>query len=202
MWRSILASYGTHGSLELAEIAAENLFEMEPDNAGNYVLLSNAYSANKKWKKAAKVKMLLKENEMKKETGKSWIEIKDKVHVFIAGERKHPRMADIYLELDKFLEVMKKLGYKAEIDYDLHDVDENRKEELLRHHSEKLALIFGLISLPPALPIRIMKNLRICGDCHSFMNLASSITKRDIIVRDVNRFHHFKDGCCSCREFW
>ncbi|KAJ9159728.1 hypothetical protein P3X46_025207 [Hevea brasiliensis] len=202
MWGSVLASCNIHGNLKLAEIAAKNLFEMEPDNAGNYVLLSNLYAANKNWKEVAKARKLLKEKEVKKETGKSWIEIKDKVHIFMVGERNHPRIADIYLELDNLLEEIKKLGYKAETDYDLHDVDESRKQELLRHHSEKLALTYGLMCLPLNAPIRIMKNLRICGDCHSFMKLASSMTGREIIVRDVNRFHHFRDGCCSCGEFW
>ncbi|XP_050210648.1 pentatricopeptide repeat-containing protein At5g04780, mitochondrial [Mercurialis annua] len=202
MWGSILASCRVHGNLELAEIAAKNLFEIEPDNAGNYVLLANAYGANKKWKDAAKARKILKEIKVKKETGKSWIEVKKKVHTFIVGETRHPRIADIYTELDTLLEEMKKLGYKADTSYDLHDVDENRKQELLRHHSEKLALTYGLMCLPPGASIRIMKNLRICGDCHSFMKLASAVSRREIIVRDVNRFHHFKDGYCSCREFW
>lgn len=202
MWGSILASCRIHGNLKLAEIAAKNLFEMEPHNAGNYVLLSNVYAANKKWKEVAKARKLLKQNEVKKDTGKSWIEIKDKVHIFMVGETNHPRIGGIYLELDKLLEEIKKLGYKVETDNDLHDVDERRKQELLRHHSEKLALTFGLMSLPLNAPIRIMKNLRICGDCHSFMKLASTVTRREIIVRDVNRFHHFRDGCCSCGEFW
>ncbi|XP_065871339.1 pentatricopeptide repeat-containing protein At5g04780, mitochondrial [Euphorbia lathyris] len=202
MWGSVLASCRNHRSLELAETAAKILFEMEPDNAGNYVLLSNAYAASEKWKEVAKTRKLMKENEVRKEKGKSWIEIKNTVHTFMAGEQMHPRTADIYVELDKLLEEMEKLGYKCETEYELHYVDEDRKRELLRQHSEKLALVFGLMCLPPTVPIRIMKNLQICGDCHSFMKLASSITRREIIVRDVNRFHHFRNGCCSCRDFW
>ncbi|KAJ6929908.1 hypothetical protein NC652_013695 [Populus alba x Populus x berolinensis] len=61
-------------------------------------------------------------------------------------------------------------------------------------HSEKLALAFGLI--------RIVKNLRICEDCHSVICGASQITGREIIVRDIMRFHHFHDGICSCGNFW
>ncbi|XP_038691702.1 pentatricopeptide repeat-containing protein At5g04780, mitochondrial [Tripterygium wilfordii] len=201
-WGSLLASSRNYGNVEFAEIAAKHLFEMEPNNAGNHVLLSNTYAANKKWDEVVRARKLLKESEAMKDKGMSWIEIKDNVHTFIVGGRNHPRIADIYLELDRLLDDMKKLGHQTEIAYDLHHVEDTRKQELLRHHSEKLALTFGLMCLPPGVPIRIMKNLRICGDCHTFMKLASKITGREIIVRDVNRFHHFKSGCCSCREFW
>ncbi|KAI5343524.1 hypothetical protein L3X38_011400 [Prunus dulcis] len=94
------------------------------------------------------------------------------------------------------------MGYTAETEHDLHYMGENRKHEPLRHHSEKLALTLGLMRLPSNASIRIIKNLRICGDCHSFMKIASSCTGKEIIVRDTNMFHHFKNGCCSCREFW
>ncbi|WCJ19115.1 Pentatricopeptide repeat (PPR) superfamily protein [Euphorbia peplus] len=201
MWGSVLASCRVHRNLELAETAAKILFGMEPDNAGNYVMLSNVYAASKKWKEAAKTRKLMKETEVRKDKGKSWIEIKNTVHTFMSGERMHPRTGDIYIELDKLVEEME-LGYKGEIEYELHDVDENQKRELLKYHSEKLALVFGLMSLPENVPIRIMKNLQICGDCHCFMKLASTITRREIIVRDVNLFHHFTNGCCSCRDFW
>lgn len=202
MWGSLLASCRIYRNLELAEVAAKHLFEIEPHNAGNHVLLSNIYAANNRWEEVARARNLLKESKAKKERGKSWIEIKHKVHSFMVGERNHPRIVEIYLKLEDLVGEMKKIGYKAKTEHDLHDVEESRKQELLRHHSEKLALTFGIMVLPHGAPIRIMKNLRICGDCHSFMKLASSITEREIIVRDTNRFHHFKNGYCSCGEFW
>ncbi|WRX12782.1 Pentatricopeptide repeat - like 10 [Theobroma cacao] len=202
MWGSLLACCRFHGNLKLAEVAAKHLFEMEPDNAGNHILLSNIYAANKKWEEVARARKFLKESMVKKERGKSWIAIRDKIHKFMVGEINHPRIAEIYSKLDNLMEEMKILGYKVEIEHDLHDVEESRKQEHLKQHSEKLALAFGLLCLPPTAPIRIMKNLRICGDCHSFMKHASSITQREIIVRDINRFHHFRNGCCSCGDFW
>ncbi|XP_047327704.1 pentatricopeptide repeat-containing protein At5g04780, mitochondrial [Impatiens glandulifera] len=205
MWGSILASCRSQqgNNIELAELAAARLFEIEPDNAGNHVLLSNTYAANKKWEEVAKTRMGLKESEAKKERGKSWIEVKAKVHTFMVGERSHCRIVEIYERLEDLLEEMKKKGgYGIGAEHDLHDLEDNRKRELLRHHSEKLAFTFGLMSLPNGVAIRIMKNLRICGDCHSFMKMASKITEREIVVRDTNRFHHFKDGFCSCAEFW
>ncbi|XP_058090881.1 pentatricopeptide repeat-containing protein At5g04780, mitochondrial-like [Magnolia sinica] len=200
MWGSLLGSCRIYENLESAEVASDRLFKIEPDNAGNHVLLSNAYAANKKGE-VVKARKALKDSRVKKAMGMSWIEVKSRVHTFVVGERSHPRMAEIYAKLDDLEKEMKKMEYKAEIEYDLHDVGDNQKEELLRHHSEKLALAFGLISQPLDAPITIKKNLRICGDCHSVMKFASKITGRVIIVRDTNRFHHFRDGSCSCRDF-
>ncbi|XP_057426960.1 pentatricopeptide repeat-containing protein At5g04780, mitochondrial [Lotus japonicus] len=202
MWGSLLASCRIYGNIEFAEIAAKHLFEMEPNNAGNHILLANIYAANKKWEEVARTRKALREGDIRKERGTSWIEIKNKIHSFTVGERNHPQIEEIYAKLDSLIEELKKLNYKVDTNNDLHDVEESSKQMLLRHHSEKLAITFGLMCLPSNIPIRIMKNLRICGDCHEFMKLVSKFTSREIIVRDTNRFHHFKDGLCSCGGFW
>ncbi|KAI4304050.1 hypothetical protein MLD38_039614 [Melastoma candidum] len=41
-------------------------------------------------------------------------------------------------------------------------------------------------------PVRITKNTRICGDCHSAFKFISEFTRRDIIMRDNARFLLFK----------
>lgn len=202
MWGSLLGSCRIHGDVRLAKVAANHLFELEPNNAGNHVLLSNVYASNNQWEQVAMARKFLKDSGAKKEMGKSWIELRGKVNIFVVGDGSHPKITEIYAKLDDLGNELKKFGYKSETQYVLHDVCVEQKEELLRHHSEKLALAFGLISLPSCIPIRINKNLRICGDCHTVMNLASRITGREIIVRDTNRFHHFKDGSCSCADFW
>lgn len=69
-------------------------------------------------------------------------------------------------------------------------------------HLERLAIAFGVISTRPGTPIRITKNLRVCGDCHIATKFISKIVMREIIMRDAYRFHHFKDGLCSCGEYW
>ncbi|KAL0708990.1 hypothetical protein Bca4012_015968 [Brassica carinata] len=203
IWGSLLASCRVYKNLELAEVAAKELFSLEPENAGNHVLLSNIYAANKQWEEIANSRKLLRDSsEVKKVRGKSWIEIKDKVHVFSVGESGHPRIREICSKLESLVIELGKFGYKPRVEHELHDVEERKKEELLMQHSEKLALVFGLMCLPEGSSVRIMKNLRICVDCHEFMKAASMATRRLIIVRDVNRFHHFSDGHCSCGEFW
>lgn len=202
MWGSLLGSCRIHGNPELAKIAAGHLFQLEPYNAANLVLLSNIYAASANWGEVIMARKILKGSGAKKETGKSWIEVKGKVHIFVVGEREHCKISDIYAKMEDLINEMTELGYRTDTRCDLHDVKEDEKGELLKHHSEKLALAFGLMSLPCKIPIRINKNLRVCGDCHSFMKLASRITGREIIVRDLNRFHHFSGGSCSCRDFW
>ncbi|KAI6679604.1 hypothetical protein NL676_033485 [Syzygium grande] len=97
---------------------------------------------------------------------------------------------------------MREAGYVPDTRYVLHDIDEEAKEQALQYHSERLAIAYGLISTPPRTTLRIMKNLRICGDCHNAIKIMSRIVGRELIVRDNKRFHHFRDGQCSCGDFW
>ena len=98
--------------------------------------------------------------------------------------------------------LMKALGYTPDLSSILHDVDDEAKEEMLCGHSEKLAIAFGLLNIGEGMPLRITKNLRVCGDCHTASKFISIITKREIIMRDSKRFHHVKDGVCSCGDYW
>ncbi|KAJ6316448.1 hypothetical protein OIU78_019688 [Salix suchowensis] len=109
---------------------------------------------------------------------------------------------EIDLYLKELMEEMKSRGYVPDTATIFHDTDSEEKENSLVNHSEKLAIAFGLMNIPPGLPIRVMKNLRICSDCHVAIKLISDIKNREIIVRDTSRFHHFKHGKCSCGDYW
>nr|KYP33232.1 Putative pentatricopeptide repeat-containing protein At1g68930 family [Cajanus cajan] len=114
----------------------------------------------------------------------------------------NPYSDQIYLELEKLNYKMVQEGYVPDMNFVLHDVEDSEKIKMLNHHSEKLAIAFGLIFIPPGLPIRVVKNLRVCGDCHNATKYISKITQREILVRDTARFHLFKDEICSCGDFW
>ena len=77
-----------------------------------------------------------------------------------------------------------------------------RKKLSLCNHSEKLAVAFGILNLNGQSTIRVFKNLRICGDCHNAIKYMSNVVGVTIVVRDSLRFHHFKNGNCSCKDFW
>lgn len=137
-----------------------------------------------------------------KEQGFSLIEFNNVVYKFGVGDRSHPESDKIYSALQELAAPMKQLGYTPMKDFVLHDIEEEAKEEALSYHSERLAIAFCLIKTAPGTTIRITKNLRICGDCHNAIKLISKIENRLIIVRDMHRFHHFKDGVCSCGDYW
>ncbi|CAN0910934.1 Pentatricopeptide repeat-containing protein At5g46460, mitochondrial [Linum grandiflorum] len=97
---------------------------------------------------------------------------------------------------------VKEAGYVPDQRYALHDVEDEQKEEMLWYHSERIAIGFALISTVEGSRITVMKNLRACGDCHAVIKLISKIVGREIVVRDSGRFHHFKNGVCSCSDYW
>lgn len=188
--------------VELGERAAKNLFEMEPMNSVPYVLLSNMYSRASRWEDAARVRRLMKSMGISKEPGCSWIEMNGQVHMFTSEEKGHPRTTEIYLKVDEIIILIREAGYVPDMNFALHDMDEEGKELGLAYHSEKLAIAFGLLTMPPGVPIRIFKNLRVCGDCHTAMKYISRVFLRHIILRDSNCFHHFEKGNCSCGDYW
>ncbi len=96
----------------------------------------------------------------------------------------------------------KEVGYVPDLSCVLHDVDEEQKEKMLLGHSEKLALAFGLIATPKGVPVRVIKNLRICVDCHNFAKFVSKVNGREVSLRDKNRFHRIVGGICSCGDYW
>ncbi|KAI3451103.1 hypothetical protein Pfo_007768 [Paulownia fortunei] len=201
-WGSLLASCKVHKNVELAVIAAERMLSIEPDNSGAYSALANVYSACGKWEEAAKVRKSMKDRQVKKEQGISWLQIKSEVHVFGADDALHPQRDAIYQMMAKIWEEIKKMGFVPDTASVLHDLDRELKEQILKHHSEKLAIAFALMNTPENSTLRIMKNLRVCNDCHSAIKYISKLVNREIIVRDATRFHHFKNGSCSCRDYW
>lgn len=203
VWGGLLGACKTHSRLDLAEVAAKKLFEIEPENAGPYVLLSSINASRSKWGDVAEVRKNMRTKNVSKFPGCSWIEVEKKVHMFTRGGiRNHPEQAMILMILEKTDGLLREAGYSPDCSHVLHDVDEEEKVDSLSRHSERLAVAYGLLKLPEGVPIRVMKNLRVCGDCHSAIKLISKVTEREIILRDANRFHHFNKGECSCRDYW
>ncbi|KMT19312.1 hypothetical protein BVRB_1g013180 [Beta vulgaris subsp. vulgaris] len=201
-WGALLGACMIHKDTNLARIASDKLLELDPENMGYYVLLSNIYSADRNYGHAASVRQVAKKRRLAKTPGCTLIELDDTPYVFTCSDRSHPQTTAIYGKLEKLMAEIKEAGYQAETMTALHDVEEEEKELMVNVHSEKLAISFGLISTEPGTEIRIFKNLRVCLDCHTATKFISKLTKRVIVVRDANRFHHFKDGTCSCGDYW
>ena len=202
IWEALLAGCRIHGNMDLGIQAAERLFELMPQHDGTYVLLSNMYATVGRWDDVAKVRKLMRDKGVKKEPGCSWIEVENKVHVFLVDDIVHPEVQAVYNYLEELGLKMRKLGYIPDTKFVLHDMESEQKEYVLSTHSEKLAVGFGLLKLPLGATVRVFKNLRICGDCHNAFKFMSKVVDREIVVRDGKRFHHFKNGECSCGNYW
>ncbi|KAF5194138.1 Pentatricopeptide repeat-containing protein [Thalictrum thalictroides] len=202
VWAALLGACRIHRNLELGRRVAERLFQLEPHKSGNYILLSNIYASLGMWGEVKKVRMLMRDRGVTKEPGISWIQIKNKLLSFSNGDKTQDQIQEVYKTLKEFCGRLREAGYVPDTNFVLHDVEEEQKEDTLLYHSEKLAIAYGLLNTPHRAPIQIMKNLRICGDCHCFTKFLSKVTQREIVIRDGNRFHHFQDGLCSCGDYW
>ncbi|XP_009777873.1 pentatricopeptide repeat-containing protein At1g25360 [Nicotiana sylvestris] len=202
MWEALLAGCRTHRNVDLGVEAAEKLFELTPQHDGTYILLANTFAAAGRWDDAAKVRKLMRDQGVKKEPGCSWIKVENTVHVFLVDDTAHPEIQAVYNYLEELRLKMRKMGYVPDTQYVLQDMEAEQKEYAISTHSEKLAVVFGLLKLPRGATIRVFKNLRICGDCHNAIKFMSKVEASEIIVRDGNRFHHFRDGECSCGNYW
>lgn len=202
IWGALLSACRLYKHPDLGEVAAKELLELEPQNCGYNILMSNIYAAANRWNDVAGVRKTMKDKGIKKQPGLSSIEVNGSVHDFVTGDRAHPQTGKIYEMLAEMTMKLKEAGYTPDTSVVLQNIDEEEKETSLNYHSEKLAMAFGLIHTAAGTPIRIVKNLRVCDDCHSATKLLSKIYGRVIVVRDRNRFHHFREGSCSCGDYW
>ncbi|XP_073035690.1 pentatricopeptide repeat-containing protein At2g03880, mitochondrial-like [Primulina eburnea] len=202
IWENVLGACRAHGNVKLGERAAEKLFQIDPETGSNYILLSNIYASRRMWDDVSRIRASMSSKGIKKEPGCSWVEIDAQVHVFLSQDATHPCVLDIHQKLEELGQRLAVAGYVPNTDYVLHNVPDNEKRENLFHHSERLALGFALTRELKSGKIRIFKNLRICGDCHEYMKFASRIINKEIAVRDTRRFHYFRNGFCSCKDYW
>ncbi|XP_064951546.1 pentatricopeptide repeat-containing protein At5g13270, chloroplastic isoform X3 [Musa acuminata AAA Group] len=200
-WKMLLSGCTTYQNVDLGKVAGENLLSMDPNDAAAYILIFNMYAAAGRWVEVASVRRMMNGRRIKKEVSCSWITVKGSVHRFIVGDKHHPLTKQIYCKLDELDRQIMVSESNVTTDRNSNVLHKERMEQLL-DHSERLAIAFGLISVPTCCPILVFKNLRVCNECHSFTKMVSKVTGREIIVRDSSRFHHFKNGRCSCNDFW
>ncbi|GAV78961.1 PPR domain-containing protein/PPR_2 domain-containing protein/DYW_deaminase domain-containing protein [Cephalotus follicularis] len=201
-WAALLSACKKHGNSEMAIRVSDQLLSLKPEYPSTYILLSNVYAGTAMWDRVSIVRKLMAGMEVRKEPGYSCINFGKESKVFYAGERTHPIKEDIFVLLKELDAEMKRRGYVPDTSSVLHDMEQHEKERQLFWHSERWAVAYGLLKAFPGTVIRIVKNLRVCGDCHTVLKFISSIFKREIVVRDATRYHHFKDGKCSCNDFW
>lgn len=202
VWTAMLGACKMHKNFNLGVEVAEHLLAVEPDNPGYYVMLSNIYALAGRMDRVETVRNMMIQRRLKKQVGYSTIEVDRKTHLFSMGDKSHSETNEIYEYLDELMRLCREAGYIPAPESVMHELEEEEREYALRYHSEKLAIAFGLLKTSHGMALRIVKNLRICEDCHSAIKYISVVTAREIMVRDRLRFHHFKDGKCSCLDYW
>ncbi|KAF5789899.1 putative tetratricopeptide-like helical domain superfamily, DYW domain-containing protein [Helianthus annuus] len=200
--KALLGACKKHGNIEIGERVAKRLLEKDPEDGAPYVALSNMYASLADWDGVMDTRLMMRQNEAKKDPGCSWIEVNGAIHEFVVADESHAKTNYIYMMLDEIKEKLRLVGYKPDTSQVHLRMDDRDKESALQHHSEKIAVAFGLISTTRETTIRVVKNLRICDDCHSTIKLVSRLYRRRIVVRDRKRFHHFENGSCSCMDYW
>ncbi|KAK7252012.1 hypothetical protein RIF29_35682 [Crotalaria pallida] len=199
---ALLSGCRTHKNINMGIQIADKLLSLDYLNSGIYVMLSNIYAEARRWDSVNHIRGLMRIRGLRKTPAYSLIEIGNRVYTFFASDDSHPKWEDIYQLLENLRHEVEDLGYVPDTSCVLRNVNEPMKVKLLWGHSERLAIAFGLLSTPYGSLIKITKNLRVCVDCHTVTKYISKIVKREIIVRDANRFHHFVNGECSCDDYW
>ncbi|XP_050363575.1 pentatricopeptide repeat-containing protein At2g15690, mitochondrial-like isoform X2 [Argentina anserina] len=166
VWKTLMHYCRVHGFLELGDRCAELVDQLNP-------------SCLNEQAKAGLIPVsesdLVKKKEKKQIAAKNLLEVRSRVHEYRAGDRSHPDNEKFYSLLRGLREQMKEAGYIPETRFVLHDIDQEGKEDALLSHSERLAVADGLLASSARSPIRVIKNLRVCGDCHSALKIISKI---------------------------
>ena len=201
--KAVLGACRIHTDVKRAERIAHQLLSLDPTDAATHVMLANIYAAAGRMEDSERIRQQMKVAGAKKTPGISTIEINGKQHSFVAADDLHPDQAAVREKLQEVVGRLRDAGHQFDTRWVTREAgSEEDREESLCTHSEKLAISYGLLEVPEGAPIRITKNLRVCPDCHGATKVISRVYKREIVVRDASRFHHFKDGACSCGDFW
>lgn len=202
VWAALLTGCCIHNDTAMARFAASRLQETNSLSSGPLMLLCNTYTASGNYEAAAEARKVIRDKGIRKETGVSWVEFGNQIHTFVSSDRWHERSEEIYKKLEDVEREMRKFGYVPETREELGCIL-NEKKRLAGWHSERLAAAWWLVVVEQKeRPIRVMKNLRVCVDCHTWFKLLTMCTGRIMILRDNSRFHRFVDGVCSCADYW
>lgn len=204
IWSLLVAGCRSHGNLELGFYAAEQLLSLKPKDTEIYIMLLNMYVSAGRWKDVSRLRKAMKDEKVTKLKDWSWIGIKDKVYSFKADDKSCSQCQEVHVLLGELLETSRNLGYewKENVEIPENEEMEDKEPNFSRvHHSEKFAVIFGLLKIKKPAAICVVKSMSMCRDCHNFIKCVSVLTKREIMVRDSKRLHRFVNGKCSCGDF-
>lgn len=200
VWGSLLTASRNQNDIDIAEYAAERIFQLEHDNTGCYIVLSSMYADAGRWEDVERVRLLMKEKGLRRTEPISLVELHSTACSFANGDMSHSQSRTIH-------EVSDILSRKIEETDDTRNQSypvpvATRTTTMPNKHSVRLAVVFGLISSEIGSPILVKKNVRICNHCHHALKLISRYSGRRIVVGDSKIYHEFSDGSCCCGDYW
>ncbi|KAH0876997.1 hypothetical protein HID58_064391 [Brassica napus] len=188
-WNSMMSEHFTNRMPREAQLLFDQMAER---NITSWNGLVSGYMNNGDMEEARKV---FDDDASHGRCGCSWTQVGDMAYAFARGGI-HPEQEAIVKFLAEWDGLLREAGYNPDC-----YVEEEEKVDRLseRYHSERLAVAYGLLKLPEGVPLRVLKNLRVCRDCHAAIKLISKVKEKEIILRDAKRSHHFKKEECSCK---
>lgn len=119
-WGPLLSACRTYGNIEIGELVAKKMLDMNHGSSANCVLVANLYTSAGKWKEAAMARSLISDEGLIKERGWSQIEVNGSLHVFIAGDRSHVQSIEIYHKVEELTAMLIEVGCIAQPEGVLH----------------------------------------------------------------------------------
>ncbi|XP_024531324.1 putative pentatricopeptide repeat-containing protein At5g52630 [Selaginella moellendorffii] len=205
VWDALVTACRIHGDLDRGRSAAESLLECSPHAARSYAVVAGLYDALARSDDAARVRETMTSKGLTEERVTSSILVGNTTcHEFITADTRHKRIQGIHAELEDLGQRIAKDGYAPDASKLLmHERAEEQRQESLFYHSERLAVGLGAIKIRGDCPLRIIRNFRMCADCHTAIKFMSKAMGRTIILRDgSSQLHRFVDGHCACRDYW
>lgn len=197
VWEALLTASRCHGNLALTIHAGEHLLKLNPGNSMTNHLVSQAYSLCGRSLNPLKERSSPGHRDTKRDCGSSLLGFKNMVYSFVSGDFS-PGFNSLYTWLKNLA-----VNIERPVSSGMLGIHEEEEEEICGVHSEKLALAFALVSTEYKVKrIRIVKNVRICEDCHYTAKYISSSYGCEILLHDSKCLHHFKNGRCSCGDYW
>ncbi|KAL1542929.1 pentatricopeptide repeat-containing protein-like protein [Salvia divinorum] len=193
IWSAVLTACRRQGNIRLAIEAGERLLELEPDNTSTQRIVLQLLGLSNK---SSKMKRPRARKLPAGPIGCSWIEGENAVHAFVTGDSSPLDGTCLRPWIESIEANSTKESKHQEMASSIQEEEENRGI-----HSEMLALAYAVIKCGQQ-SIRVVKNMRMCDDCHRFAKLVSSKYGCEIYVYDSICLHHFKKGVCSCGDYW
>ncbi|XP_048134746.1 putative pentatricopeptide repeat-containing protein At3g08820 isoform X2 [Rhodamnia argentea] len=107
VWGALLGGCLLHVRGELAQHVSKKLVEVDPENSAGYVMLANAFAADRQWDDVSVLRWFMREKGVKKQPGHSWIQIDGVMHEFLVGMPGHPQSGLVYETLGTLEKAMK-----------------------------------------------------------------------------------------------